>query len=82
MSLGRRVTRLIMSIALKGQCVALFKTPCVLSCNSNYFGYKPGADGIPSLLMAGYRAGILFPLFDLTGVRLFIPAGWSPIKIN
>nr|MCA7007798.1 hypothetical protein [Dickeya chrysanthemi] len=29
-----------MSLALKGQRVALFKTQRVLSCNSNYFGYK------------------------------------------
>ncbi|ACT07021.1 hypothetical protein Dd1591_2178 [Dickeya chrysanthemi Ech1591] len=28
-----------MSLALKGQRVALFKTQRVLSCNSNYFGY-------------------------------------------
>ncbi|UPT56705.1 hypothetical protein FGI00_14655 [Dickeya zeae] len=30
----------ITSLALKGQRVALFKTQCVLSCNSNYFGYR------------------------------------------
>ncbi|ATZ95714.1 hypothetical protein DYD83_18190 [Dickeya fangzhongdai] len=28
----------LMSLALKGQRVALFKTQNVLSCNSNYFG--------------------------------------------
>ncbi|QIZ51329.1 hypothetical protein DWG24_11405 [Dickeya zeae] len=28
-----------MSLALTGQRVALFKTQCVLSCNSNYLGY-------------------------------------------
>nr|MCA7006022.1 hypothetical protein [Dickeya chrysanthemi] len=31
----------LMSLALTGQRVALFKTQRVLSCNSNYFGYKP-----------------------------------------
>ncbi len=29
-----------MSLALTGQRVALFKTQHVLSCNSNYFGYR------------------------------------------
>ncbi|NPE50632.1 hypothetical protein E0I03_05490 [Dickeya dadantii] len=36
LSLGCRVTRLMMSLALTGQRVALFNTN-VLSCNSNYF---------------------------------------------
>ncbi|NAT79036.1 hypothetical protein CWD78_16505 [Dickeya dadantii] len=34
-----------MSLALKGQRFALFKTQRVLSCNSNYFGYKHRAWG-------------------------------------
>ncbi|KHN62520.1 hypothetical protein OI70_01260 [Dickeya fangzhongdai] len=29
-----------MSLALKGQRFALFKTQNVLSCNPNYFGYR------------------------------------------
>ncbi|ADM99783.1 hypothetical protein Dda3937_04388 [Dickeya dadantii 3937] len=35
-----------MSFALSGQRTALFNTQCVLSCNSNYFGYSDFYDRV------------------------------------